>query len=210
MTKPAREVFTLMTGRHPTPRLAGRYAGRSLLVAGSARGVWEDLALFGRVDDGAWDVMALNVMGAFYPGRLEHWASLHPEHVGGLARLRRDVVDGRETHFHTSRPFMPAPERPAEGARPWHAWAFANLGGTTGAFAALVGLGLGYDRVVLAGVPMDNSGHFYDAPWVRGTGTFAFGDPNYQTVWCELRDRVFEGRVTSLSGRTRDWLGAPS
>jgi hypothetical protein len=64
---------------------------------------------------------------------------------------------------------------------------------------------LGYEEIVLAGIPMDNAGHYFDPPWVATD----LADSAVATVWREARDRVFDGRVKSLSGNTRDWLGAP-
>ena len=84
-------------------------------------------------------------------------------------------------------------------------WRLAQDGGTSGLFACFVGLLLGYTRIVLAGIPCDNTPHYFD-PLPYG-GKLDRESP--AALWLWARDHVFHGRVTSLSGRTRDWLGAP-
>ncbi len=84
-------------------------------------------------------------------------------------------------------------------------WPGAEVGATSGCFGALVGLMLGYTEIVLAGIPMDNGGHFFDPPWY----TTDMEDKTVHRQWGWARDNVFKGRVTSLSGYTRKWLGAP-
>ena len=76
-----------------------------------------------------------------------------------------------------------------------------DFGGSSGLFACLVGLGMGYDEIVLAGIPMDDSGHFYDPP----TTEHKYFE-NLLPNWRYARDEWFEGKVRSLSGYTKNLL----
>jgi hypothetical protein len=52
---------------------------------------------------------------------------------------------------------------------------------------------------------MTGSGHYFDPHWYGSE----FQDKPNAMVWKWARDNVFEGRVKSLSGNTKEWLGAP-
>lgn len=74
--------------------------------------------------------------------------------------------------------------------------------GSSGLFAVQVALSLGYDRIVLCGVPMDAQPHFDRAePW-----RFVY---SYRRGW-EKRLGEMQGRVKSMSGWTRTLLGSPT
>jgi len=75
-------------------------------------------------------------------------------------------------------------------------------GGSSGLFAARVGLEvLKYERVVLCGIPMEATAHFNrPEPWADAI-------PSRQG-WLEALP-VLKGKVFSMSGWTRELLGAP-
>jgi hypothetical protein len=81
-----------------------------------------------------------------------------------------------------------------------------NKSGTSGLFAAKVALcDLGFDRVVLCGVPMTATPHLNNrTDWVDRPKT----PTDYQRVWAGL-PAEYLGRMRSLSGWTRELLGAP-
>ena len=66
------------------PEIAGRYAGRGLVVCADSHCVWDDLERLGaradvgrgkvRAPDG-WDFMVVNKLGETFPGRIVHWYS---------------------------------------------------------------------------------------------------------------------------------------
>lgn len=179
-------------GQGDLPPIAGQFTG-PLLVCASGRTLWEDLARYPH----RGHVMAVNWAGCHLPLRVDHWISLHPDmlvHWLGLHRAMR----GHEGHVwsHAQRPW-PGVE---------FAWDLELQPACSGFMAALVGLALGYAPVVLAGCPETLDGHYYDPPGQPGTYTTNAG---HDAMWLGARDRVFAGRVRSLSGRTRDWLGEP-
>jgi hypothetical protein len=178
------------------PSLAGQFGG-ALLVMGGAACVRDDLLSV----DAGWRGarMAVNDIGAHYHSTIDHWVTLHPDYMPGWHRFRMGHNYGDRGHVFTHS------DRPAAAIQ--HAWPIANVGGSSGLFACFVGLLLGYSEIVLAGVPCDNQPHYFDPlPSYRGS----LDDPATALVWQWARDSVFQGRVKSLSGRTRGWLGAPS
>ncbi len=176
------------------PAVAGQFSG-PLLVMGGAACVREDLARIDPTWRGAR--MAVNDIGAHYRGTLDHWATLHPKYLPGWLAYRHghDYGSGGHVYSHS--------REAADGVQ--FVWRLANDGATSGLFACFVALLLGYDRIVLAGLPCDDTPHYFD-PLPYG-GKIAGESP--PDLWLWARDHVFAGRVTSLSGNTRAWLGAP-
>lgn len=175
------------------PAIAGQYSGR-LLIMGGARCVWGDLEALGEFRG---DKMAVNDIGSHYHGYIRHWTTQHPEYMGGWMAYRMGHNYGNRGHVQTHS------TRHHKDIQ--HHWPLEDCGGSSGLIAVLVGLLLGYSEIVLAGIPMDGSGHYFDPPHGRaGVG----GKPD-MLVWQWHADNVFAGRVKSMSGKTRGMLGAP-
>ena len=188
-----RDIWNRIGGIGETPPpVIGRARG-PLLVMGGAAGVWRDSAA---VEPWDGERMAVNDIGAHHAGVIRHWVSLHPEYFPGwrFYRDRHCLGEGQPYECHAS--------RDADGVdRVWR----LNTGGSSGLLACMVGLMLGYEHIVLAGVPMDGGPHYFDPP----TAKTDLGSATLEAEWLWARDQLFAGRVKSLSGRTRDWLGAP-
>lgn len=97
-----------------------------------------------------------------------------------------------------------------------------SSGATSAGKAVLIGLAMGYDAIVLCGAPMDGSGYFpgesEDGLQIRHEKACQrVGDPTVQNRRTIMRYRErfkelapqWRGRVFSMSGFTRDCLGAP-
>lgn len=175
----------IKSGYRTTPR-------RRALVLGGASCVWADveaaLAL------GEYDaVIAANDVGAHWTGRLDHWVSLHPDKFDGWVRSRREkgYPDGFTTWAHKKQAGCPVDRETDD----WK--------GSSGLFAAKVARELGFDRIVLCGVPLDAEGaHFFDPkPW-SAFKSFRFG-------WLSHRQEIAPF-VRSMSGWTKEILGAPT
>lgn len=179
-------------GRGNLPPIAGQFRGELLVCAGG-RTLWDDLARYRR----RGDVMAVNWSGCHLPLPIKHWASLHGDMLSLWLRLRACWAAEGHIHSHSL-----AAEHPGVEA----GWDFDPSPPCSGLFGALVGLALGYAPVVLAGCPETLDGHFYDPPGEPGTYT---NNAGHEAVWLHARDTIFAGRVRSLSGNTRDWLGEP-
>lgn len=191
------------------PEIAGKYKGRLLIVA-SGRCVWDDLSIFARKSrhgnegirfDG--DVMAVNDIGMHLPCRITHWYSNDGYMLPHWLKARRPEfkanIDDRPIQLHS---FIP------KDSGAWK-WPWPGHGGS-GLNAVYTGLGLGYDEILIAGMPSDDSGHYFDPPWVHTTFNSQVPpqkDCEENRWWKTARTKMFNGRVKSLSGRTKAWLG---
>jgi len=181
--------------REPVPQEAGQYGGH-LLVIGSAPCVRDDLARFDPTHRG--HRMSVNDPAMHYTGKIEHLVSLHPEYFKCWLGFRygHNYGEGLPVKTHSYKKWAMVDV----------VWSILNVGGTSGLFGVQVGLAMGYDRIILAGMPMDNSGHYFD---LKGPLTDFENGQAIEEVWKWARDNQFEDRVRSLSGRTKDWLGEP-
>lgn len=198
MLSPA-DIWRRLQGTEP-PGFVGRRSG-PLLILGGGRCVWDDwkaatIAVKNRPRVFNGDVMAVNDIGQYLHGMLHHWFTLHPEYMPGWLTFRMGHLYGEgtrpTTHSHKGAPEID------------RIWPGAVVGGTSGLAAPLVGLMIGYAPILLAGMPMDASGHFFDPP---GEADHGLTEWHVQEAWRAAQRDFFGGRVKSFSGNTREWLG---
>lgn len=195
--------------RDPLPEIAGRYAGKGLVICGDSACIWSDLEAFGcrdeagkgRVSKAAYDFMVVNKIGETFPGDIEHWYSNAPHLLHRFAAARRQeyAKEFSLKHMHSCQ----------EAGAIWH-WPFGGHG-TSGLGALLAGVGLGYFPVVLCGIPLDNGPHNGEPPWRRtkfASSEAAGPDGGPDQHWGRAM-LAFKGAVFSMSGRTREWFGQP-
>jgi hypothetical protein len=185
-------------GKGDPPPVAGCSSGTALIL-GSAACLWDDVRAakdlghhYIAVNDAG---MYIHLAGAFTKFRLRHWASLESSFFPAY-RIRTNGTQNHSVLYHSN--------QPDEGVD--FAWRLQHpsfIGGTSSLFATLVALGLGYDPVILCGVPLDGSGYFYGPPESHGI------QYNSCLRFWEKHLDVFKGRVKSMSGNTRELLGAP-
>ncbi len=193
------------------PDIAGKYQGRNLVVCGDAIGIWSDLEEFGcrrdvhrgSVEKNGWDFLTVNKLIETFPGNVEHSYSNEPSVLVRFIAARRceytrEFEGPRHTHSIS------------QGTK-W-VWPFGGHG-TSGLGAVLTGLGLGYDHIVICGMPLDDGPHNGEPPWRKCAFKTSEAAGNVNTGmnshWKKAIELAFEGRVKSMSGRTREWLGAP-
>lgn len=138
-------------------------------------------------------IIACNHAGRDEEGRLDHWASMHPDLFPMWSKARRAA--GRPDagrYWHARHRPSPVPSTPIE-----------SWGGSSGLLCVAVAFELGAERVVLAGVPMlktachyDKDGHWFEAR-------------EYWPAWERHADKLI-GRVRSFSGWTQNLLGSPT
>lgn len=176
-------------------------APRTALVLGSARCMWDDVerALDLTEFDG---VVAAKGVGEVWPGHLDAWVTLHPEKIrksidarsrAGYPRCLR--VFAHKTDAHSRRYVTdPVPYK----------FDSQNNSGSSGLFAVKVALEhLGFDRVVLCGMPLDRSqGRLDGLDLWHGSNTFEKG---FRESFPLIKDRV-----RSMSGVTKQLLGEPT
>jgi hypothetical protein len=184
------------------PRIAGTRTG-PLIVVGTGRTMWADLAALDTLDA---DVMAINMAGVFLPRAPQHWASLHGEkfqwwiplmHADGVAWNERGFSAGPVMETHSYRRYP--------GVK--HVWPDSIMpptDGGSGLAGIRAGLAMGYAPLILAGMPIDDTGHFYDPPG-RALATHGM----FLAVFRQAAKHEFRGRVRSMSGATRELVGAP-
>lgn len=187
-----------------TPVIAGTRSG-ALIVVGTGRTMWSDLAALSGFDA---HVMAVNMAGVFLQKKPDHWGSMHGEKFqwwlplmhdqeGGVSFSPMGLNLGKQIEIHSDRGYV--------GVK--HVWPHGVVptrDGGSGLWSIRVGLKMGYSPVVMAGMPLDDSGHFYDEPGKAQATHGMFLSAFKQAVKDEFR-----GRVHSMSGASRDVVGAP-
>ena len=187
---------------HQLPDLAGAYCGL-VFVVGSARCVWDDLHRAGMTknDDSHKHVLCVNDMIMHYPGAVEHAYSNNHVWLPKWIQARRDQYItrwGKPRYNHSNR------------AGGQHTWPWPGHG-TSGLNAVYTAIALGYEDIRLCGIPLDDSGHYFEPEWM--TSNFVREVPDKDDglkYWSNAKKRIFKGRVTSYSGRTMKLLGEPS
>ena len=176
-----------------------------LLICAGGHTVWDDLIKVGydHVDQASspWDIMCINDIFMHFPGRVHHFYSNDRKFMPNWSAARRQL-------YTIEFPFTTKTHTLRHGAQyNWH-WPGHGTSSLNGVYC---GLAMGYKRIILCGVPLDNGPHYWEAPWrktnfdrevpTRPDGTMAY--------WFRAKSRVFDGKVFSMSGRTRELLGEP-
>jgi len=178
------------------PHFVGGASG-PVNVLGSARGCWDDLAASPYQDV---PTIACNVAGCFAP-RLLHWVSMHRRMFATCMPLRdMTITEDHDRRLGRGMTFTHCWKKHAEQAD--FVWFGDMVPDTSGCFAAMLALHFGYSPIVLCGVPMDGSGRFH-APHEEVREY-----PETNDTWAWLR-REHGDKIRSMSGRTREWFGAP-
>jgi hypothetical protein len=183
----------------PLPEIAGTKEGK-LIIIGCSRCVWDDIEKLMPIE---CDVMCINDMISYYPGVITHAYTNNEGRLESYWASRRKFYKKTfgEPLFHTlSR---------------WNtehiSWPLPGIG-TSSYNACRAALAMGYDEIILCGCPMDNSGHFWEAPWGPDTPEL---NPRKKLdfysqfisgigLWESLQNG---GKVTSMSGNTKKYLG---
>lgn len=182
------------------PYITGRFSG-DLLVLGCGSTMWSDYAQVHHKFQGHRLGVSRTILDFTEP--LEHGVSCHPYELLLFTLYRRyaylehdnmyshscDIYDWESYETHIIPQFV------------WHFPEYKH--GSSTLHGVLAGLIMGYDRIVLAGAPMDRSGYYYNPHWVYDYPAQFMAD------WERAAKTCFRGKVTSLSGNTRELLGAP-
>lgn len=174
------------------------------LIFGRSRGVWEDMARAQALGD--YDlIIGVGSTGVDYPGKMDVWISFHAVFFDHWSQKRaaKGYPPCQEywSSTHRGRPVpsrMPAPDSKIEVRY------YYFQGGSSGLVATAIALDpLGCDRVVLAGIPMDPEAGQYDTdqPWTEAL--------KHRQFWERDKDKLL-GKVKSMSGWTREFLGEPT
>lgn len=175
-----------------------------LLVCGDGKTLPDDIANF--MNERVYhDVLCIGRSIKLYPGIVHHYADVD-------ADAGKNVVDT----LHANNPDKGKPVTHTLGSVEWFdiGWEITNQiipsdeviwHGSTGLFAVLIGLAMGYRRIALAGCPMDSKGHWYYPEETYGP---KWTMESYQS-WLEFAACNEAGLVRSMSGYTKTLLGRP-
>jgi hypothetical protein len=170
---------------------------KTTLILGGARSVWDDAAAATALAEPD-AVFAVNDIGTRWAGPVRAWCTLHPEHMARwrAERARRGFPAAFEHVGHET-------GQPGIDRVTGYLWPGMNASGSSGLFAVKVAMESEFDRIILAGVPMQAEGaHFFNAsPW----GEVA----SFIEAW-KIAMPLIAPHVRSMSGWTRQLLGCPS
>ena len=128
----------------------------NLIIAGSAECLFEDYEkarkLFDK-DEEKYDIMAINFSGICFKG-IVHLASLHADRIPAFLRAAQ-LDNDRHIHTHTRLNNLVIPEVEND----WTA-EIPSTSGSSALFGVRVGLRIGYDKIILCGVPLTKGGGF--------------------------------------------------
>jgi hypothetical protein len=186
-----------ISGWGEKPALVDSESGTAV-VLGNAMCVWDDIRKLPAHDA----VIAINDVGAYYRHKVHHWISYHDQCLIPFREVRRSK--------HRNDPMLHAhflENVNAEEIYDIHYWNLTYHYSTSGILAVLIGLLLGYDKLILAGMPADNTPDFWQDPNVWNSQ----GTKVRHKLWQIVMDRVpdIQRCCRSVSGHTMQWLGAP-
>jgi hypothetical protein len=185
----------------PVPSCAGDFGG-TLLILGGGKCLWEDYLKFKELG-GSYRIMAVNDIACQFKAEpIMHAISLHRGILPAIRLMRREksMLEHVFTHCHKSGPGID------------NVWNIHNVGGTSGLFAIKVAMCLGHTKIVVAGVPMDGSGHYFDPLNANENNTTRFDGKSSQRVWSMFRtnNSIAGDRVRSMSGHSKTVFGEPT
>lgn len=187
------------------------------LVIGGADTVWDDLRCL-EATVGPWKgpVVAVNDIGTGLEmwaeehgislPPLSHWASLHPECFyrarGGEGWIRQRKDRGLPGGYETWG--VPGRVRVSRRLEP-----NGVLNGGSGMLGALVALQVA-QKAVLCGIPMSRGGYYPESPAHGPEAVYEPAVAHWKAWTAEPYRGTMQGRVRSMSGRTRETFGAPT
>jgi hypothetical protein len=142
-------------------------------------------------------IIATNNAGRDHPHELPHWVTLHTELMPGWQQARREAGYPDAQNYWTSNT-KTIPQEHKGLYRHVETW-----DGSSGLLAIRVALELGYDKIILCGVPLDKKAAHYDDPnpWMDA--------PRYRKAWTDNMSKM-QGKVKSFSGWTHLKFGSPT
>lgn len=171
-----------------------------LLIVGDASGVFDDLEQF--LDFGMkFDTMAINYSIDIIPWPIQHFIA-GDSHMPDMQRLAESLPQEVIKHCWNPNSYHFDVRWMRNGRGGWN--------GTTANLGIKIGIALDYLRIVLAGIPMDDSGNWY-APYIPQEDVKQNKDHRHHLwKWTEIATRPFSHFIRSMSGNTMDLFGRPT
>ena len=167
------------------------------LITGDGRSLPDDLRTFLK-----WglqhDVLAIGRSINLHPGRVGHWLNVDGADSVWWAEHLELKNDGKMPIRHTMGECKGYDVDWDDGRVTNEPWS-----GSTALFAVYVALEMGFQKIVLAGCPLDSKGHWFYPPEELGP---IWTEETYK-AWRDFSKTPEADRVRSLSGFTRETLG---
>jgi hypothetical protein len=171
-----------------------------LLIVGDASGVFDDIDAFldFKVE---FDTMAINYSPKIIPWKIQHFIA-GDSHMKDMQNVAKSLTNGCIKHCWN-------PRSVGFDVR-WIRQTQQGWNGTTANLGIRIGLILGYLRIVLAGVPMDNTGNWYRSYIPQNDIKQGKDHRAHLWKWTEIATRPIARFIKSMSGNTADMFGKPT
>jgi len=192
------------------PEEIDRMKGQNCIIVAGASNVYNDYEEARRFLNGKpYALLAVNDIGQFHQDNVYAIVTAHPEWAMGWLNWRLSKnIHNSNTGQLLNKPFIYSDQYHYAVDTVWSG--LGNQVGTSGMLACLIAICMGFDKIILCGMPLDWSlGHFY-APLYR-----QFPDPILEHIvkksWEYALNRLptFKDKVRSMSGRSMAWCGRP-
>jgi len=173
-----------------------------MIILGGGKTVWEDYFTARELMPKA-EIMCVNDIGTqFKAEQIHHMVSLHLGFFPATKLLRREKSMLEKYVNHCS----------IDGAGVDVVWRMQNVGGTGGLFATKIAMAMGSKHIIICGIPMDNTGHYFDPPDAVKNHTTKFSENHCNMKpWIDMKKSgIAMDRVRSMGGHTAGIFGKPT
>ena len=178
--------------------LLGELRGQPAIIAGNARGVFEEVKA-AQSELVRPVIYACNDVSVYLP-HVDHMVSLHTPKLDHWVGLRRDATSkgygNKNFRVH---------DGGLHGEREWHQWTeLTPMMALSGLFAAQIAYLMECTPIVLCGCPTDSTACFWQ-PWETVNGGYSKVQSQFKAE--VNRNPEFKKALRSMSGWTKEFLG---
>jgi hypothetical protein len=188
-----------ISGERITP--VGSREGENLLILAGSKSVWSDY-IQARTFFSHYNIMCVNdIAGVFKAEPIQHIVSLHAELCEPLRVLRKHkgMLEHVITHSYKHKPGVQV------------CWDGVQVGSESGNLAVRIALLMGYERIILCGISLDNQGHFFDPEDPTINSTSVFNRREDARSWTKLAEKPeLKDRIRAISGALSNIYGKPT
>ena len=169
-----------------------------LLIVGVAQRVWKDLHWN---DLNNWDgeIMCFKDIGMYYPRSFKYWYINHADNIPAMLQIRNEKYKDADGIQAFSSKYEGNHITFSNGSR------IASHAGSGALSAVCLGDALGFDEILLAGLPMNAGACFYEPESADRIGKRGSGTPKDEAAWKRVIPTL-NAKVGSVSGNTKKWL----
>ena len=172
-----------------------------LLIVGDSTHVMDDLSAFIEICPTGFDTMCMNYSHKIVPWDVQHFVA-GDSHMEEMQEMAKQLPSTCLKHCWNPNSLGFDIRWVRNGRTGWN--------GTTANLCIKIGIALGYTRIVLAGVPMDNTRNWY-APLLDKDDIKQGKDHRaHLWKWNEIASRLISRLLRSMSGNTAELLGTPT